>query len=91
MCLPWRRNQCGFANTKKNQWSNPMKAAHGPNFNLPNRPHRKGFKIAHRQDWAIGLEWTQPSIYEINKEPPRMHVFPFESQDLAMKGNMPPL
>ena len=54
MCLPWRRGLCRWQRTKHNPWAMPQKAAHGPNFNLPNRPHRGGFKVHHREDVTIG-------------------------------------
>ena len=33
-------------------------------------------------------EWEDPTIYQINRERPRAHFFPFESERLALKGDL---
>ena len=32
-------------------------------------------------------EWENPTVFQINREKPRAHFFPFESERLAIKGD----
>eukprot|EP00039_Didymoeca_costata_P033140 m.40836 g.40836 ORF g.40836 m.40836 type:complete len:765 (+) comp9715_c0_seq1:304-2598(+) len=86
VCPPWRRLTCSKQMNEEGLYEMPIKVErHGPHSS-PYIPKRNGLKLRQRRPYTEDKEWDVPFVYQVNREQPRLTEFPYESINLAMKG-----